>query len=313
MKLFDLAKSIRAFNPKKELENKILKINEFFSDEGLDAAVLGLSGGVDSALVASLLVEAANRKDSPIKRIRFLIIPIVCSGSTSQSLATRQALTVVGSFNRSGLWDSLVCDLTSTFDELINNSNCHKVKSNWADGQLVSVLRTPVLYYHAALLQAENFKSIVVGTTNFDEGSYIGFYGKASDGMVDLQPISDLHKHEVKELAKLLKVPKEVIDAEPRGDTYDGRIDEEMIGAPYWFLSSYLIFKECHANWPPAKIQKLKKEIKKASGKKYLEYLKYSLNIEKLHRKNLHKYSVGSPARYLSDRKINPNLSINLW
>ena len=54
------------------------------------------------------------------------------------------------------------------------------------------------------------------GTTNRDEGAYLGFFGKASDGMVDLQPISDLHKSEVRALATRLGVPAEIVEAAPR-------------------------------------------------------------------------------------------------
>jgi hypothetical protein len=55
----------------------------------------------------------------------------------------------------------------------------------WASGQLVSYLRTPMLYYQTALLTEQGFRSIACGTTNRDEGSYIGFFGKASDGSID--------------------------------------------------------------------------------------------------------------------------------
>src|SRR5690606_27646773 len=132
--------------------------------------------------------------------------------------------------------------LTRSYKEYIWNTPFEQ--NNWDEGQLASIVRTPCLYYNAAILQSQGFKSIVVGTTNRDEGSYIGFFGKASDAMVDLQPIADIHKSEVYEVAKLLNIPQEIIDAKPRGDVYDGRCDEEMIGAPYWFLEMYLLMKQ---------------------------------------------------------------------
>jgi NAD+ synthase (glutamine-hydrolysing) len=52
------------------------------------------------------------------------------------------------------------------------------------------VIRTPALYGAAALLQTHGYRSVVVGTTNRDEGSYLGFFGKASGGMVDLLRVS---------------------------------------------------------------------------------------------------------------------------
>ena len=73
------------------------------------------------------------------------------------------------------------------------------------------------------------------------QGGYIGFFGKASDGMVDIQLISDLHKSEVHALARHLDVPASVIAAVPTGDVFDGRTDEEMIGASYDFIELYML------------------------------------------------------------------------
>jgi NAD+ synthase (glutamine-hydrolysing) len=85
----------------------------------------------------------------------------------------------------------------------------------WAAGQLAPYLRTPTLYYLTSLLTQEGMKAVVCGTTNRDEGAYLGFFGKASDGMVDLQLIADLHKSEVYALGKLLAVPEKILTRTP--------------------------------------------------------------------------------------------------
>jgi NAD+ synthase (glutamine-hydrolysing) len=143
-----------------------------------------------------------------------------------------------------------------------------------------------MLYYSAAILQAQGQPSLVVGTTNRDEGAYIGFFGKASDAMVDLQPISDLHKSEVYALAEKLGVPKSVQEAIPSGDLYSGQLDEELIGAPYWFLELYLRLLEEGMSLSLNPVEQCLFE-------------RYQANIERLHRQNLHKYKVGSPAIHL--------------
>ncbi len=150
----------------------------------------------------------------------------------------------------------------------------------WSEGQCLSVVRTPALYGAAALLQAHGLRAVVVGTTNRDEGAYLGFFGKASDAMVDLQPISDLHKSEVRALALRLGVPAEVVDATPSGDVFDGRSDEAMIGAPYDVVEAVLRLRELGRD--PT-----------------LAGHEATAAVDRLHAVNAHKYRVGSPAVHL--------------
>jgi len=131
--------------------------------------------------------------------------------------------------------------------------------------------------------------SIVSGTTNRDEGAYLGFYGKGSDGMVDLQPIADIHKSEVFKTSKLFNIPNEVIEAVPSGDVWDGRNDEQMIGAPYQFIEAYLIMLEKNR-------LDLLDELEIGDKEKAKLWIS---NIEKIHKTNLHKYKVGLPARFI--------------
>jgi len=106
--------------------------------------------------------------------------------------------------------------------------------------------------------------------------------------MVDLQPISDLHKSEVYAIADTLGVPQEVIAAPPSGNVFDGRTDEEMIGAPYWFIELYLLAKEQAFDIGEHII-----------SSEQDTYQKWKTAVEKQHQKNAHKYRVGSPAIHL--------------
>jgi len=77
-------------------------------------------------------------------------------------------------------------------------------------------------------------KGLVVGTGNKVEDFGIGFYTKYGDGGVDISPIADLMKSEVRELAKSLNINQEIIDAPPTDGLWnDGRTDENQIGATY--------------------------------------------------------------------------------
>lgn len=295
----EVLRNKRNFNAALYVDKKITAINDFFRSNSLDAAVIGLSGGIDSAITASLLVRAMTTLDSPIKKVTGVIAPIVGNGTTGQNQAKDRALALCKKVDNKN-FEYFFCNLTTVYEAL--QEQAYPMKStDWSDGQMASVFRTPVFYWCAAMLQDKGFRSLVVGTTNRDEGSYIGFFGKASDGMVDLQPIADIHKSEVYKVAEFLgDIPESIMTSIPKGDVYDGKVDEEMIGAPYWFLEMYLLQKEYHMH------KECNEMLYKASKEEVLMFADYSKAIEQIHNKNKHKYQVGSPAHFIDvmERKI---------
>jgi NAD+ synthetase len=298
--LIELTKSLRQFDAEKYLLQKVVLINQFFSRNNLDACVLGVSGGVDSAVCLKLLEKASQQENSPIKKIRALLLPIYSVGTSGKDLATSRAEELV----RNTKCEWLMQDLTSATTAYLEQADKYQQDSSaWAVGQLASIVRTPCLYFHAALLQQQGFGSLVVGTTNRDEGAYLGFFGKASDAMVDLQPIADLHKSEVYQLAKLLGVPESIVQSAPRGDVWDNKTDEEMIGAPYWFVELYLLMKEFNL-LEDFILTNYLQESEQESDR--ILFQTYASTIEKQHQKNLHKYQVGNPAHFIDciSRKI---------
>ena len=281
------------------LNKKQKALGKFFKNNALDAVVVPISGGIDSAVVLGIMFEL--QKKQIIKKVLPLFIPIR-QGTTGQDEARIKAKEIITMYG----YDFNEIDLTQSTIDIINRSIKPKHLSGndeeWAWGQLASIMRTPVIYYHAALLQTEGYRSIVVGTTNRDEGSYIGFYGKASDGMNDLQPIADIHKSEVFKIAHHFGIPQSILYATPKGDVWDGRNDEQMIGAPYWFLELYLLWKEYYTftdfldynNTTPR------------TNEQHEQVIKWVENIEKLNKTNLHKYQVGMPGHFVDvmERKI---------
>jgi NAD+ synthetase len=186
-----------------------------------------VSGGVDSAVVYRLLVHASKQQDSPIKKIWALIMPICTDGTSNQDETIRLGCNTI---LKEPTTDYKIIDLTHVQNAYLNAAKYKNEEfiNTWNSGQLASIVRTPCLYYHAALLQSGGYKSVVVGTTNRDEGAYVGFFGKASDGMVDLQPIADIHKSEVWEIARLLDVPSEIVNRAPQGDVW-GSVDYLLV------------------------------------------------------------------------------------
>lgn len=288
--LVRMAKELRNFKVLDHIKHKTELLNNFFRNNGLDSCVIGMSGGVDSATTLALLINAQNQEDSPIKKILPIMAPIYGDGITGQEEGLKLAIAQCNKFNI----EYVIHDLTSAHKEYILNTPATLESSDqseklWARGQMACILRTPCFYYYAAILQTNGFKSLVVGTTDWDEGSYIGFFGKASDAMVDLQPIVDLHKSEVIMVGKELGVIDEITNRKPTGDVWDGALSEDMIGAPFWFLEMYLLLK----------MYSLEHLSECLTGVGRNLYIEYSSRIEALHKRNSHKYKVGMPSHFL--------------
>ena len=289
--LYNLVSSIRAeknFDAYKYVEEKAGVINRYMAKFNLKACVVAVSGGIDSAVVLSIINYAFKKENSPIKKVIPLLLPITKStGVTNQEDATKRGIELCDNL---GL-KPYVVDLSR-----INNDIREDLESvigitgdDWAIGQLGPYSRTSVLYYTTSLLCKEGYNAIICGTTNKDEGSYLGYIGKASDGMVDVQIISDIHKSEVYKVGEYLKVPKSIMDITPSGDMYDNRSDEMVFGAPYDFVELYLNY----LNYDDKKKEEVLNSLDKDS-KEQFEF--YANNLENLHKYNLHKYMGCSPA-----------------
>lgn len=289
-KLLDLIRKEKNFSPSQYVLAKTTLINQYFLENKLDTAIIALSGGIDSAVAYQLLKKAKESKNSPIKNVIGLTLPALnCIGVTNQAESKDSA-------------NLLECEtiniepLTHVLEEIINKFTMDKM-SPWAQGQAIPYLRTSLLYSLTAALSDSGKKSILIGTTNRDEGSYLGYIGKASDGLTDLQVISDLHKSEVYSVAKTLNVPEKIIQKTPTGDMYDNRTDEEVFGAPYDFVELYtnLLYKYQSEYLESTSTQEYftLNEIEKE------QFNTLANNIVDLHNFNRHKYISCSSAIHL--------------
>ncbi len=281
----------RNFNPKEYIEQKSNLLNEYMNKYGLKACVIAISGGIDSAVVLGIVKKASEQTNSPIKKIVPMLLPILKStGVTNQNEATNRGKELCEKLDLK----PYIIDLTSVNNEIRKSLEpVIEIKGeDWAIGQLGPYSRTPVLYYTTSLLNQEGFGAIICGTTNKDEGAYLGYVGKASDGMVDVQVISDIHKSEVYQVARELGIPKSIIEAIPSGDMYDSRTDETVFGASYDFVELYLNY----LNMEDSEKEKLISSLDEKSKEQFDFYAK---NLENLHKYNLHKYMAKSPAVHL--------------
>lgn len=181
--------------------------------------VVGVSGGVDSALVSCLCALTC------MKTV-LLQMPINRTPGPISKRAQEHCDWLERKYN----YDKVVQyshDLTGCFAEFNNNSPF--AASGLADANLRSRLRMCALYRVA---NTENL--FVVGTGNKVEDYGVGFFTKYGDGGCDISPIGDLLKSEVRELARYLGVAEEIVNAVPTDELWsDTRSDESQIGASY--------------------------------------------------------------------------------
>lgn len=282
----------RSFDPKTYLDKKVELIENYFKVSGLDTALIALSGGIDSSIVLGLLDKVLKKNNSPLKEIVTVTLPALKNtGVTNQQQSSDRAKELTDKLG----YKLLNIDLTS--DSYLLGNKVEKVlcveSNDWSKGQFVPYLRTSTLYYFTSLLNQSGKKAVLVGTTNADEGQYLGYIGKASDGMVDIQPISDIHKSEIYKLAKYLELPQSIIDVEPTGDMFDGRTDEEVFGTSYDNVEFYYSFMKMDSLKQLEFIKTLKDQDE------YHVFEEIERNIENLHKYNLHKYLGCSPAVHL--------------
>lgn len=279
----------RNFSASLYVQAKANLINKYLTKSKLSGVVVALSGGIDSAVVLSIVNYAKNLPNSPIRVIIPAMLPAYNNvGVSNQNDATVKAIDFCRSLNLKPYIIDVEHSTNAIQHSVESVFNMLNTGSDWAIGQLVPYTRTPTLYYIATLLSDNGYPSLIAGTTNRDEGSYLGYVGKASDGMVDLQIISDIHKSEVYEVAKFLKVSDAIINAIPRGDMFDNKSDVDIFGASYDFVEYYTT------------TDRLLSESQFLNEIEYEKYKAFCNNLENLHNYNKHKYFAGSPAVHLN-------------
>ena len=193
-------------------------LNNYIKDVPVDGFIVGLSGGVDSALVASLCARTN-------KKVLLLNMPIRQSDGEF-SRAQKQIDSLEKAYSNV---KGLIIDLTNSFEsfEATMPDDVNKDLLSMANAR--ARIRMTTLY---AVGQTNQL--LVAGTANKVEDFGIGFYTKYGDGGVDLSPIGDLMKSEVFKLAKHLGVIQGIIEAKPTDGLWgDERNDEDQIGATY--------------------------------------------------------------------------------
>lgn len=206
-----------------QLKNDIVEwLKEKITAAGCNGAVVGVSGGLDSAVVVRLAQEAFP------EGIFGIILP--CGNAKedeefAKALCDKHAIPYT-TVHFEPLFETF-CRLTGNDRVVADLATVSEKTHKLALANTKSRMRMITLYYYAQTRHA-----LVLGTGNRTEIE-LGYFTKHGDGGVDLLPLADLFKSEVKELARVLKVTDSIIDRVPTGGLWAGQTDEGEIGLSY--------------------------------------------------------------------------------
>lgn len=247
---------MKKFNVEKEVNNIVDFIKKYYKDNNLGGAILGISGGKDSGVVAGLLVKALGKEN-------VIGVTLPCHSKEEDRIDAKLVSDYYGI-------ELINFDITSTFDafkdELKNLGTFTDEEVKNSDINLKPRLRMSTLYYLAALYSAIKGKTyLVAGTSNKCE-LYVGYFTKGGDSVHDISLIADYTVEEVIKIGEYLKVPNKVLYKTPN-DGLSNLTDEDKLGVKYKDIATYM-----------EDATLLDKDTRE--------------KIEKLHKNNLHKFNI---------------------
>ena len=209
--------------PEIDLEKTKSDIVEFIKSKVAQAnaggVAIGLSGGIDSTLVAYLACEALGSEN-----VFGIIMP-------STTTPTEDKIHGIKIAQHLGI-DYKEIAIDSILNEFLSVTQLDD--NDLAIGNLKARIRMSLLYYYA------NFRNyLVIGTGNRSE-ILIGYFTKHGDGACDMEPIGDLYKSEVFKLSEYLDISTEILNKPPRAGLWDNQTDEDEIGMSYNLLDRIL-------------------------------------------------------------------------
>lgn len=244
------------FDAKKTADEIIKFIRKYYKENNLKGAVIGISGGKDSGVVAGLFTKALGKEN----------VVGVWMPCHSKEEDKKNANILANHFG----FVLKEYDLTQNYDNYVEK---FKELNDSEESDLIDAninikprLRMSTLYYHAAYLSKKNNGVYIVpGTSNKCE-IYVGYFTKGGDNVADIQVLGDLTVEEVIAVGEVIGVPKKIIHKAP-DDGLSGKTDEEKLGVKYCEIRDVI---ENNDKNIPVNIKN---------------------KIDKLHKNNMHKFN----------------------
>ena len=209
--------------PKIDVEKTKNNITEFVqnkvSEANADGLVVGLSGGIDSTVAAFLACEAVGKEN-----VFGVVLPSTTTPTEDKLHGTTIAQLLGINYKEMAI-DSILNEFLSV---------AQLEEDILAIGNLKARIRMSIIYFYA------NSKNYLVSGTGNKSEILIGYFTKHGDGACDIEPIGDLYKTDVYQLAKYLEIPQEIIDKPPRAGLWNNQTDEDEIGMTYELLDKIL-------------------------------------------------------------------------
>ena len=249
-----------SINPKKTVEIISNFIKNKIDESKTEGLVIGLSGGLDSSTAVSISSKVIDKSN-----ILGLIMP---SKTTSQE-DLEDAVTISENL---GIETEIINidNLIKPFGDLCIHS-ANEQYNQLANANLKARIRMMISYYHS-----NSMNRLVVGTGNLSE-LLVGYFTKYGDGGVDILPLGDLYKTDVKKIAAYLKIPDKILNKAPTAGLWAGQTDEDELGIKYHLLDKilYLITTEKLEDYiiaekleiSPKEVLRIKNMIKSANHK----------------------------------------------
>ena len=233
-------------------------IKDYVSLSGGEGVVIGQSGGIDSAVVTKLAVDALGPE-----RVYTIFMPSeVTPNADYESTESMAKLWGTG-------YEVLnILDPVDAMEKLLGGD-----LSRLDRGNIAARCRMTILYG-----RAKSMNRIVLGTTNQSE-LMMGYFTKFGDGACDALPLVNIYKTNVRQLAKIIGVPDDIIAKPPTAGLWEGQTDEEEMGITYLLLDHILYGFEQErtdreialaVGLPVEKIQGLRKRVESMKHKRLL-------------------------------------------
>lgn len=237
---------MKKFDVERETNNVIEFIRDYYKKNNLGGAIIGISGGKDSGVVAALFTKALGGEN-------VIGVTLPCHSKEEDKKDAKLISDYYG-------FQLINFDITYAFDtfkkELKNIGEFNEEETWNSDINLKPRLRMATLYYLAALYSKLKGRTyLVVGTSNKCE-LYVGYFTKGGDSVHDISPIADFTVEEVIKIGEYLKVPEKVLYKKPN-DGLSNQTDEEKLGVKYSDIASYMEDENKVDNRTRQKIEKL--------------------------------------------------------
>jgi NAD+ synthase len=209
---------------REDIDKRVAFIRAHIDGKSVGGAVVGISGGIDSAVTAALCVRALGREN----------VIGVWMPAYSQEIHAEDAAKLADAI---GL-NLVTVDLGKAYDAITAELEKVLPLGDKTKGNTKARLRMTTLY---AIANQKGY--LVVDTCNRSE-IYVGYMTKGGDGLADINPVASLTKHEIRLLARELGIPESIQTKAPSADLWAGQTDEQEMGFTYEELDRYLITGE---------------------------------------------------------------------